>query len=52
MVLGRIYGRSYLGHKFSQKKQVFTVCQQGSIKSLQGDDRLSQWSQLCHKKVT
>ena len=51
-VLGRIYGHSYLGHKFCQKKQLFTVCQQGSIKSLQGDDRLSQWSQLCHRKVT
>ena len=37
---------------FAKKKQLFTVCQQGSIKSLKGDDRLSQWSQLCHMKVT
>ena len=28
------------------------MCQQGSIKCLLGDDSLSQWSQLCHKKVT
>ena len=38
--MGRVYGHSDWAINFAKKNSYFTVCQQGSIKSLQNDDRL------------